>query len=281
MQRPPCGALQAGCNDGLAPMCIGSHYAVRTSALKSIGGLGPELAEDHSTTLLMNAGGWRGAFAFDAIAHGYGAYGFYDAITQEFQWARSLMAIFYELTPKCLGNLSPRLKLQFLSQLWYPLTGLAMLASYVLPVMAVASNTPLINVDYLDFVLHFLPTATSCLAIVLWVRAVDGPDLPSRMFLPGRWFYSNLSGGRGFSWDAWMLLSLLSETRLLLISVSPQRADTGHCLTGHLFLLLSVQFLRSCLSQSWRIYSWLLFPASLQLHCVSRCYHDGYCPAYC
>jgi cellulose synthase/poly-beta-1,6-N-acetylglucosamine synthase-like glycosyltransferase len=166
------GALQAGCNDGLAPMCIGSHYAVRTCALKSIGGLGPELAEDHSTTLLMNAGGWRGAFAFDAIAHGYGAYGFYDAITQEFQWARSLMAIFYELTPKCLGKLSPRLKLQFLfSQLWYPLTGLAMLASYVLPVMAVAGNAPLINVDYLDFVLHFLPTSASCLAIVLWVQS--------------------------------------------------------------------------------------------------------------
>ena len=46
-----------------------------------------------------------------------------------------------------------------------------MLASYVLPVMAVASNAPLINVDYLDFVLHFLPTSTSCLAIVLWVQS--------------------------------------------------------------------------------------------------------------
>ena len=55
------GILQAGYTNGLAPVCIGSHYAVRTSALKEIGGLGPELAEDHSTSMIFNAHGWRGA----------------------------------------------------------------------------------------------------------------------------------------------------------------------------------------------------------------------------
>src|SRR5690606_36107387 len=38
------GPLQAGYTGGWAPLCIGSHYAVRTKALKSIGGLGPDLA---------------------------------------------------------------------------------------------------------------------------------------------------------------------------------------------------------------------------------------------
>ena len=166
------GALQAGVMTDW-PQCVLGLTMLSEHAPSSLsGGLVPNSQKTIPQTLLMNAGGWRGAFAFDAIAHGYGAYGFYDAITQEFQWARSLMAIFYELTPKSLGKLSPRLKLQFLfSQLWYPLTGLAMLASYVLPVMAVASNAPLINVDYLDFVLHFLPTSASCLAIVLWVQS--------------------------------------------------------------------------------------------------------------
>src|SRR5207302_7930091 len=42
------GSVQAGSNDGYAPQCIGSHYAVRSTALRSIGGLGPELAEDFS-----------------------------------------------------------------------------------------------------------------------------------------------------------------------------------------------------------------------------------------
>lgn len=66
------GSLQAGYNNGWAPLCIGSHYAVRTAALKEIGGLGPELAEDHTTTLMMNSYGWKGVFAFDAEAHGDG-----------------------------------------------------------------------------------------------------------------------------------------------------------------------------------------------------------------
>ena len=66
------GAIQAGYAAGGACLCIGSHYAVRTTALREIGGLGPELAEDHSTTLMFNAAGWRGVHAVDAIAHGDG-----------------------------------------------------------------------------------------------------------------------------------------------------------------------------------------------------------------
>ena len=67
------GILQSGYSNGFAPMCIGSHYAVRTKALRAVGGLGPDLAEDHSTTMILNAGGWRGVHAIDAIAIGDGA----------------------------------------------------------------------------------------------------------------------------------------------------------------------------------------------------------------
>ena len=66
------GPIQAGTNAGWVPICIGSHYAVRTKALKEIGGIGPELAEDYSTTVAMNAHGWRGVLAYDAVAHGDG-----------------------------------------------------------------------------------------------------------------------------------------------------------------------------------------------------------------
>lgn len=165
------GALQAGYNDGWAPMCIGSHYAVRTKALKEIGGLGPELAEDHSTTLFMNAKGWHGAFAFDAIAHGDGAISFYDAIVQEYQWARSLIHIFYEWTPKYLNDLSPKLQFQFLfSQLWYPIWSIAMFFSYLLPIFVIINNEPLVKVDYLDFLIYFSPTVIFCFLIIWWVQ---------------------------------------------------------------------------------------------------------------
>jgi len=117
------GAMQAGHSFGFAPLCIGSHYAVRTSALKEIGGLGPELAEDHSTTLLFNVHGWRGVFAFRAFAHGDGAECLADSVTQEFQWSRSLTKLLLTLTPRYWKFLPWRLKVQFFfAQLWYPLS---------------------------------------------------------------------------------------------------------------------------------------------------------------
>ncbi|WP_246806518.1 glycosyltransferase family 2 protein [Rhizobium lusitanum] len=190
------GSLQAGFNCGLAPLCIGSHYAVRTKALRSIGGLGPELAEDHSTTLMMNAHGWRGVHALDAIAHGDGPRTFADLITQEFQWSRSLMMILLQYSPSLLGRLPLRLKIQFLfSQLWYPLFSLFMALMFVLPVIALARGKTFVAVSYPDFLLHFAPQS---LLLILFAyrwrstgtfRSIDAKILSWEMtlFLFARW----------------------------------------------------------------------------------------------
>ncbi|WP_368517018.1 glycosyltransferase family 2 protein [Rhizobium sp.] len=152
------GSLQVGFNHGLSPLCIGSHYAVRTKALRSIGGLGPELAEDHSTTLMMNAHGWRGIHALDAIAHGDGPRTFADLITQEFQWSRSLMMILLQYSPSLIKRLPLRLKIQFLfSQLWYSLFSLFMALMVVMPIIALVRGKTFVDVSYPDFLLHFVP----------------------------------------------------------------------------------------------------------------------------
>lgn len=165
------GALQAGYTNGWAPLCIGSHYAVRTSALKQVGGLGPELAEDHSTTLLMNAGGWRGVHAMDAIAHGDGPNTFADLATQEFQWSRSLVTILLQYMPRYVGSLPPRLKFQFLfAQLWYPLFATFMAAMYVLPIVALALAIPFANITYPQFLLHFIPMSVVLTVMAFWWR---------------------------------------------------------------------------------------------------------------
>jgi cellulose synthase (UDP-forming) len=193
------GPLQAGYTGGLAPLCIGSHYAIRTTALKEIGGLGPELAEDHSTSLIMNAHGWRGVHAINAIAHGAGPQTFTDLVTQEFQWSRSLTTILLKYTPLYFGRLPIRLKLQFaFCQLWYPLFSLLMLVMYLLPLAALFLDTNLIGVTYPSFFAHI-----SFLWIVLcvmsfwwrkqqWLRPSDVkmPNWESTTFLCARWPWS-------------------------------------------------------------------------------------------
>ncbi|RUM18395.1 N-acetylglucosaminyltransferase [Rhizobium vallis] len=166
------GSLQTGYNNGWAPLCIGSHYAVRTSALRQIGGLGPELAEDHSTTLMMNAGGWRGVHAVDAIAHGDGPANFTDLAVQEFQWSRSLVTILLQYSRHYVPRLHWRLRFQFVfSQLWYPLFSTIMAAMFLLPVAALLTGQVFVNVTYPDFLLHFTPTSIVLTLFAFFWRA--------------------------------------------------------------------------------------------------------------
>lgn len=167
------GIFQSGYTSGGASICIGSHYAVRTKALKEAGGLGPELAEDHSTTMMMVAAGWRGVHAMDAIAVGDGPATIADMATQEFQWSRSLVTLLLQHTRAYIWKLPPRLRFQFLfCQLFYPILAAAHVTMFVMPIVALATDTPFANVTWPDFVIHAAPQTL----ILTWVAIVAGRD---------------------------------------------------------------------------------------------------------
>jgi cellulose synthase/poly-beta-1,6-N-acetylglucosamine synthase-like glycosyltransferase len=165
------GPTQAGHSGGYAPSCIGSHYAVRTSALQEIGGLGPELAEDFTTTLMMSSRGWQGVFAVDAEARGDGPETVTDCVTQEFQWSRSMMNVLLGVSSQYRSGLSrrARIRLEF-CQWWYPLFGTLMLASVAIPIVAIATRTPFVRVSLGGFYLHFGPPTLVMLLTVVWLR---------------------------------------------------------------------------------------------------------------
>jgi len=168
------GPTQAGHSGGYAPSCIGSHYAVRTSALLEIGGLGPELAEDFTTTLMMSSHGWQGVFAVDAEAHGDGPETFADCMTQEFQWSRSMMNVLLGVSRRYRSGLSRQAKIRLTFCLWwYPLFGGLMLASVLIPIVAIVSRTPFMRMSLGAFYLHFAPAMFVLLASVLWLRILD------------------------------------------------------------------------------------------------------------
>ena len=168
------GPMQAGHSGGFAPSCIGSHYAVRTAALEQIGGIGPELAEDFTTTLMMSSHGWHGVFALDAEAHGEGPECLEDCLTQEFQWSRSMMNVLLGVGGSYWNGLNLRAKLRLgFCQVWYPLFGLLMLLSVVMPIGAVLTQTPLMQVGLGDFYLHAAPAMLALVATVLWLRTLD------------------------------------------------------------------------------------------------------------
>jgi hypothetical protein len=129
---------------------------VRTEALRQVGGIGPDLAEDFSTTFLLNAAGWQGAFAIDAEAHGDGPNTFPAMTVQEFQWSRSLTTILLGLVPRNLRRLPWRMRFRFLYALsYYGLLVSATLAGLALAPVAAVTGQPWINVNYLGFLAHF------------------------------------------------------------------------------------------------------------------------------
>lgn len=168
------GVFQAGYSNGWAPMCIGSHYGVRTSALKQVGGLGPDLAEDHSTSMIMNSHGWKGVHAINATAIGAGPASVADMVTQEFQWSRSLVTILLKHTPGYFKGLRPIKRFQFLFlQLWYPLFALVMGIIYVMPILALTLGVPFANVTFPEFMLHAMP-AVAVLILITFQARKDG-----------------------------------------------------------------------------------------------------------
>jgi cellulose synthase (UDP-forming) len=184
------GPFQMGHNDGLAPVAIGSHYAVRTQALHTIGGLGPELAEDFSTTFLLNSAGWNGAFAENAEAHGDGPLTFTATVTQEFQWSRSLMVILMRTAPQHLRRLPWRLRFRFLIALCsYPLLALTTTVGLSLPVIAAITGNPWVSVPYIEFLLRWFVVS---LWLVLLIAVIK------------RWGLLRPRSAPVLSWENWL-----------------------------------------------------------------------------
>jgi len=123
--------------------------------------------------MMMNARGWRGAHALNAIAHGDGPQTFADMVTQEFQWSRSLVTLLLQYSPRYLPGLTPRLRFQFLfCQLWYPLFAGVMGLMYLVPIIALATGNIFAKVTYPDFLLHFVPASLCLLAISMGMRGL-------------------------------------------------------------------------------------------------------------
>lgn len=151
------GPQQIGFNQVGTPICIGSHYAVRTAALRQIGGIGPELAEDFSTSYLLNVAGWRGAFAIEAEAHGDGPTNFGSMVTQEFQWSRSLTTVFLGLVPRTVSALGLRSGLDFLFRCGlYPIISMITVGGLALFATSCLFGIPWVSVNLIIFVVFWL-----------------------------------------------------------------------------------------------------------------------------
>jgi cellulose synthase/poly-beta-1,6-N-acetylglucosamine synthase-like glycosyltransferase len=220
------GAVQLGHSSGLAPICVGSHYAVRTKAVRDIGGIGPELLEDFSTSFLLNSAGWQGAFAIAAEAHGNGPLTVSAMLVQEFQWTRSLSTLLYRVVPPHLGRLAWRLRLRFVYSLLFHTALIAtIVCGLVLPAIAAVTGVSWVNVSYLGFGLHWWSISIWIVALTMLLRR-RGLLRPVRAPILSweNWLY-RLTRWPFIAWGVCAAAVALFRPRPITFKVTPKAAD--------------------------------------------------------
>ena len=192
------GAYQLGHSAGMSPVCIGSHYAVRTRALRSIGGIGPELAEDFTTSYLLTVAGWQGAFAIQADAHGDGPPTFGSMLVQEYQWSRSITVALLSMVWPNIRRLPLSLQFRFGYHLFfYMLLITSTLGGALLCLTAAVTGKDWVHVNYGAFVFHlwllsvWLMILTRFLRRRKLLRPADAPSISweNTLYVLTRWPY--------------------------------------------------------------------------------------------
>ena len=149
------GPMQAGANDGYAPCASARTTQCARPHSSSVGGLGPELAEDYSTTLWLQSGGWDGVFVLDAEAHGAGPISVDELLTQESQWARSLGTLLTKWLPGRVRGVPWRGRVRMgFSLFFYLVMGVMLTVATVLPVMGVLLRQSWGHTSLVDFYTH-------------------------------------------------------------------------------------------------------------------------------
>src|SRR6266852_1521629 len=153
------------------PFIIGSHCTYDMQAIREIGGFQPTRAEDHLDTVFLAAQGYQGVFLPEVIAVGEGPENFETYVGQQFAWAFSMIQVLFTYTAKCLKRYTPGQALQFLFvQTWYTFWSISMLLLFLLPLIALFTNTSIAQENYWQFLLHISPLAIVAFMIWTWSR---------------------------------------------------------------------------------------------------------------
>lgn len=74
---------------------MGSNALIRRSALESIGGYQPGLAEDLATSLALHAAGWKSAYVAEPLAPGLAPPSFSAWFIQQLKWSRGVFELLF------------------------------------------------------------------------------------------------------------------------------------------------------------------------------------------
>jgi cellulose synthase (UDP-forming) len=143
-----------------APVCVGTSFVVRRSALLEVGGFDAStITEDYATGLLIASAGYQVVFHNKVLSQGLAPESFPALFRQRLRWTQGTLQVFLspQLSPLCLPGFTLIQRLCFLEGLlhWFSAwPRLFFLASP--PIFTVLGIQPF-QASGQDILLHFLP----------------------------------------------------------------------------------------------------------------------------
>jgi cellulose synthase (UDP-forming) len=145
---------------------MGSNALIRRTALESIGGYKPGLAEDLATSLALHAAGWRSTYVAEPLAPGLAPATLLAWYAQQLKWARGVFEVLLTALPRAFIQLDWGQRLCYIVRTTKYWIGPAVLLHLVISggaVLFAAAPTQALVQEYL---LHLAPL----LIIDLWIR---------------------------------------------------------------------------------------------------------------
>ncbi len=144
---------------------IGANCTFRRSALDSIGGHAPGLAEDMHTAMLLQAKGWESVYVPKILTRGLVPSTLSAYYKQQLKWSRGVFELLFVTYPRIFGKLNWRQRLHFGTLPWFYIAGLFYLINFSLPVISLFSGVMPLRMDLGEFLLLGAPLFYSTLLI--------------------------------------------------------------------------------------------------------------------
>ncbi|MGV3529582.1 MAG: glycosyltransferase family 2 protein [Flavisolibacter sp.] len=164
------GPTQIGMNGRNCAVAIGANCTFRRKALESIGGHGIGLAEDLVTSIRIHAAGWKSVYAPVIVSRGLVPEDLGSFCKQQLKWSRGVHEVLFAELPRLWKKLSFWQKLSYATIGTYYVSGLSMLLFLLFPFVFLFFNMLPANMDFMEFLVRWLPIAITGTGIYLFVQ---------------------------------------------------------------------------------------------------------------
>lgn len=149
-------ALQPGRNRLDAAFCCGTGAVLRTSALRSVGGLATEtVTEDIHTSIRLHRSGWKSRYHNEVLARGLAAADAGQYLVQRVRWGTGAMQVLRRENPAWVSGLSTMQRVSYLGPLLGWFDSWRTLGYLLAPMAVLVTGAVPVRADALTFGLAF------------------------------------------------------------------------------------------------------------------------------